>query len=75
MAQEKSLADCLVFFMQMSGEASAKIDALPHDGGIWPQLGMMIEQQDRMVRDALFAATMTATQLGRIAAALQIEQA
>ena len=75
MAQEKSLADGLVFFMRIRDEASAKIDAMPHDGDAWPHLGTMLEQQDRMVRDALVAATMTAARLGQLAAALQTEQA
>ena len=74
MAQEKSLADNLVFFMRMRDEASAKIDAMPHEGDAWPQLGMMLEQQERTVRDALFQATMTADRLGRLAAALQPEE-
>ena len=75
MAQEKSLADDRVFFMRIRDEASAKIDEMPHEGDAWPQLGIMLEQQERMVRDALFQATMTADRLGRLAAALQTEQA
>ncbi|MBK9497345.1 MAG: hypothetical protein IPO08_23055 [Xanthomonadales bacterium] len=71
MAQEKSLADQLVFFMRMRDEASAKIDAMSHEGDVWPQIGMMLEQQERMVRDALFQATMTAERLGRLAQAVQ----
>lgn len=75
MAHEKSMADQLVFFMRMRDEASAKIDAIPHEGDAWPQLGMMLEQQERVVRDALFQATMTADRLGRLAAGMQKEQA
>lgn len=74
MAQEKSLADQLVFFMRMRDEASVKIDAMPHEGAAWPQLGMMLEQQEKLVRDALFHATMTSDRLGRLAATLQPEE-
>ncbi len=70
MAQEKSLADQLVFFMRMRDEASAKIDAMPHESEAWPQLGLMLEHQERTVRDALHQATMTADRLGRLAAAV-----
>jgi len=75
MAQEKSLADQLVFFMRMRDEADAKIDAMPHEGDVWPQLGMLLEQQESTVRDALLQATMTSKKLGRLAGLLQKEQA
>jgi hypothetical protein len=67
MAQEQSLADQLVFFLRMRDEASTKIDAMPHDGNAWPQLGIMLEQQERTVRDALVRAAMAADRLGRLA--------
>ena len=67
MAAEKSLADVLVWFLRMRDEAAEKIDALPHEGEAWPNLGMMLEQQERAVRNALHDAAMTADRLGRIA--------
>ncbi len=67
MAREQSLADQLVFFLRLRDEASAKIDAMPHEGDAWPQLGIMLEQQERAVRDALVGAAMTADRLGRLA--------
>jgi hypothetical protein len=70
MAQEKSLADQLVLFLRMRDEAAAKIDSMPREGDAWPQLGMMLEQQDRAVRDALQDAAMTANRLGRLAACM-----
>ena len=67
MAQEKSLADQLLFFMRVLDDAGTKIDALSHEGKAWTQLGILLEQQERAVRDALHQATMTADRLGRLA--------
>ena len=67
MAQDKSLADKLVFFMRMRDEAKAKIDALPRDGDAWPIFSVLLDQQEKAAADALYFATMTADRLGRLA--------
>jgi hypothetical protein len=74
MSQKNSLADQLVMFMRTSAEASEKIDTLPHEGDLRSQLGIMLEQQERAVSDALLLAQMTAHRLGRMAKALQAEK-
>ena len=71
MAQDKSLADKLVFFMRMRDEAKAKIDALPRDGDAWPTLSVLLDQQEKATADALYEATMTADRLGRLAEVAQ----
>lgn len=71
MAQEKSLADKLVFFMRMRDEAKAKIDALQREGDAWPILSVLLDQQEIEAADALYMATMTADRLGRLAEVAQ----
>lgn len=67
---QQSLADKLVFFMRVRDEAKRTIDAMPHESDAWPQLGMMLEQQEQVVRDALHHASLTADRLGRLAQAV-----
>lgn len=74
MAQEKSLADKLVFFMRMRDEAKAKIDALPQDGDAWPAFSVLLDQQEKAAADALYLATMTANRLGRLAELAQAKK-
>lgn len=71
MAQDKSLADKLVFFMRMRDEAKAKIDALPRDGDTWPTLSVLLDQQEKAAADALYEATITTDRLGRLAEVAQ----
>ena len=74
MAQDKSLADKLVFFMRMRDEAKAKIDALPQNGDAWPMLSVLLDQQEKTAADALYAATMTADRIGRLAELAQLKK-
>lgn len=67
MAQQKSLADKLVFFLRVRDEALAKIEDVPKDGDAWPTLAVMMDEQEKAVSDALYLATMTAERLGRLA--------
>jgi hypothetical protein len=67
MAQEKSLADKLVFFMRKRDEAKAKIDALPREGDFWPPLSVLLDQQEQVAASALYEAAITADRLGRLA--------
>jgi hypothetical protein len=67
MAQQKSLADKLVFFLRVRDEALSKIEEVPKDGDAWPTLAVMVEEQEKVIGDALYLATMTAERLGRLA--------
>lgn len=74
MAQEKSLADKMVFFMRMRDEAKAKVDALPRDGDAWATLSVLLDQQERAAADALYEATITSDRLGRLAELVQTKK-
>jgi len=67
MAQEKSLADKLVFFMRMRDEARAKLELLDKDGELWPMLAMMLDERERAAGDALYEQTMAVDRIGRLA--------
>lgn len=67
MAQEKSLADKLVFFMRMRDEARAKLELLDQDGELWPMLAMMLDDREKAVVDALYEQTMAVDRIGRLA--------
>ncbi len=67
MAQEKSLADKLVFFLRMRDEARVKLEALDKDGELWPMLAVMLDEREKAAGDALYEQTMAVDRIGRLA--------